>query len=91
MFLVLGLRPGELFALRWNDKAQNSLCIDSSITDGIEVDTKTEGSNTNVWVPLSTLSSIGGGRSAMTPRQTRSSSPPREAPRSTRTISSSGS
>jgi integrase len=41
------------FALRWNDKAQNSLRIDSSITDGIEVETKTEGSNTNVWVPVS--------------------------------------
>jgi integrase len=53
MFLVLGLRPGELFALRWNDKAQNSLRIDSSITDGIEVETKTEGSNTNVWLPVS--------------------------------------
>jgi integrase len=53
MFLVLGLRPGELFALRWNDKAQNSLRIDSSITDGIEVDTKTEGSNTSVWLPVS--------------------------------------
>src|ERR1700730_1518158 len=53
MFLVLGLRPGELFALRWNDKAQNSLRIDSSITDGIEVETKTEGSNTSVWLPVS--------------------------------------
>jgi integrase len=53
MFLVLGLRPGELFALRWNDKGQNSLRVDSSITDGIEVETKTEGSNTNVWLPIS--------------------------------------
>ncbi len=25
MFLVLGLRPGEMFALRWNDKQGNSL------------------------------------------------------------------
>jgi integrase len=53
MFLVLGLRPGELFALRWNDKGQNSLRIDSSITDGIEVETKTEDSNTSVWLPIS--------------------------------------
>jgi integrase len=53
MFLVLGLRPGEMFALRWNDKQQNSLRIDSSITDGIEVETKTEGSNTYVWLPNS--------------------------------------
>lgn len=53
MFLVLGLRPGELFALRWNDKVQNSLRIDTSITDGIEVETKTEGSSANVWLPVS--------------------------------------
>ena len=51
MFLVLGLRPGELFALRWNDKRQSSLRIDSSITEGVEVDTKTEGSDANVWLP----------------------------------------
>jgi len=53
MFLVLGLRPGEMFALRWNDKQQNSLRIDSSVTDGIEVETKTEGSDANVWLPAS--------------------------------------
>jgi integrase len=53
MFLVLGLRPGEMFALRWNDKRGNSLRIDSSITEGIEVETKTEGSNTAVWIPAS--------------------------------------
>src|SRR3989442_1242450 len=53
MFLVLGLRPGEMFALRWNDKVDNSLRIDSSITDGIDVETKTEGSNSYVWLPRS--------------------------------------
>ena len=53
MFLVLGLRPGELFALRWNDKEPNSLRIDSSITEGQEVETKTEGSDSFVWVPAS--------------------------------------
>ncbi len=53
MFLVLGLRPGEMFALRWNDKQGNSLRIDSSITDGMEVETKTEGSNSFVWLPAS--------------------------------------
>src|SRR5262249_9760455 len=41
MFLVLALRPGEMFALRWNDKQQNNLRIDTSVTDGIEVETKT--------------------------------------------------
>ncbi len=53
MFLVLALRPGEMFALRWNDKQGNSLRIDSSITDGIEVETKTEGSDAFVWLPAS--------------------------------------
>jgi integrase len=53
MFLVLGLRPGEMFALRWNDKEANSLRIDSSITGGLEVDTKTEGSDSYVWLPTS--------------------------------------
>jgi integrase len=50
-FLVLGLRPGEMYALRWNDKESNSLRIDSSITEGVEVETKTEGSNAAVWLP----------------------------------------
>jgi len=53
MFLVLGLRPGEMFALRWNDKQGNSLRIDTAIVDGIEVETKTEGSDAAVWLPVS--------------------------------------
>jgi hypothetical protein len=53
MFLVLGLRPSEMFALRWNDKDGNSLRIDSSITEGVEVDTKTGGSEASVWLPAS--------------------------------------
>ena len=40
MFLVLGTRPGEMFAWRWNDK-QGVLRIDSSITEGVEVETET--------------------------------------------------
>jgi integrase len=42
-----------MFALRWNDKQGNSLRIDSSITDGLEVETKTEGSDSFVWLPAS--------------------------------------
>jgi integrase len=53
MFLVLGLRPSEMFALRWNDKSGNSLRIDTSIVDGVEVETKTEGSDASVWLPAS--------------------------------------
>ena len=42
-----------MFALRWNDKQRNSLRIDSSITEGMEVDTKTDGSDSFVWIPAS--------------------------------------
>lgn len=53
MFLVLGLRPGEMFALRWNDKDGNSLRVDTAMVDGIEVETKTDDSNASVWLPAS--------------------------------------
>lgn len=53
MFLVLGLRPGEMFALRWNDKFGSSLRIDTSVSQGIEGETKTEGSDAYVWMPAS--------------------------------------
>jgi hypothetical protein len=52
MFLMLGPRPGEMFALRWNDKQGNSLRIDTAIFDGIDVETKTEGSDAAVWLPV---------------------------------------
>src|SRR5438045_1623057 len=42
-----------MFALRWNDKQGYSLRIDNSITDGMEVDIKTEGSDSFVWLPAS--------------------------------------
>jgi integrase len=64
MFLVLGLRP-EMFALRWNDKQGNSLRIDTAIVDGIEVETKSEGSDAAVWLPpQSKRSSNSGGQPA---------------------------
>ena len=53
MFLVRGLRPGQTFAFRGNDKQGNSLHMDGSITDGMEVETKTGGSNSFVWLPTS--------------------------------------
>jgi integrase len=53
MFLVLGLRPAEMFALRWSDKHGNSLRIDTAIVDAVEVETKTEGSDAAVWLPVS--------------------------------------
>jgi integrase len=53
-----------MFALRWNDKDGNSLRIDSSITEGVEVETKTEGSNAAVWLPASIVTELEWWRSA---------------------------
>ncbi len=57
MFLVHGLRPGELFALRRDDRlASNCLRIDQSVSPlvGI-VDPKSEASNAFVWMPQSVV------------------------------------
>jgi integrase len=64
MFLVLGLRPGEMFALRWNDKEGHSLRIDTSISEGIEVGTKTDCSDAAVWLPASIETELEWWRSA---------------------------
>lgn len=54
MFLVLGLRPGELFSLRRNDKAPGRIRVDESVsTDRLLVEPKTEASVSYVWVPQS--------------------------------------
>ena len=53
MFLVLGLRPGELFALRRDDRVgPNQIRVDESIspTSGI-VEPKTDASDAFVWLP----------------------------------------
>ncbi len=55
MFLVLGLRPGELFALRREDRAgPNQIRIDESISpiSGL-VGLKTDASDAYVWLPQS--------------------------------------
>jgi integrase len=55
MFLVLGLRPGELFALRRDDRfGPNQIRIDEAISpiSGI-VTPKTEASDAYVWLPRS--------------------------------------
>lgn len=83
MFLVLGLRAGEMFALRWNDKQGNSLRIDTAIVDGIEVETKTEGSDAAVCSRSQSKRSLNSG--AQPPRtscRTASSFHPHEEPRS---------
>jgi integrase len=55
IFSVLGLRPGELFALRRDDYGDSQLRIDESMSDtiGHVVSPKTEASVARVWLPLS--------------------------------------
>jgi len=62
MFLVLGLRPGELFALRRDDRVDRCrLRIDESVSDLVEgniVAPKTEASIAFVWIPESIAASL---------------------------------
>jgi integrase len=59
MFLILALRPGELFALRRTDRIQPSqLRVDESVSEELRgqnriVSTKTESSSAYVWLPES--------------------------------------
>lgn len=51
MFIQLGLRPEELFALRRNDVGKEFIRIDEAFTKGQIKETKTEESAVNVYVP----------------------------------------
>jgi integrase len=51
MFIQLGLRPEELFALRRNDIGAEFIRIDEAFTKGQIKETKTEESAVNVYVP----------------------------------------
>ena len=51
MFIQLGLRPEELFALRRNDVGEEFIRIDEAFTKGQIKETKTEDSAVNVYVP----------------------------------------
>lgn len=59
MLMVLGLRPGELFALRRNDRvAPGQLRIDETVSEELRgedrlVEPKSEASDTFVWLPRS--------------------------------------
>jgi integrase len=59
MFLVLGLRPGEMFALRRDDRIHPSqIRIDESVSEELDcgdklVAPKTEASTSYVWLPRS--------------------------------------
>ena len=52
LFMVLGFRPSELFALRVNDLEAGELRIDQTVVDyAVRDQTKTEGSNATVPIP----------------------------------------
>jgi len=52
LFMVLGLRPSELFALRVNDLELGEVRIDQTVVDyEVRDQTKTEGSNTTLPIP----------------------------------------
>ena len=53
--IVLGLRPGEVFAIKWDDfdAEGGRLRIDESAVDSQIKDTKTPGSRAWVWLPKS--------------------------------------
>jgi integrase len=60
--LLLGLRPGELFACRWDDfdPARCRLRIDESAAEWGVKETKTPGSTAWVWVPESLVRELRG-------------------------------
>lgn len=53
MFVGLGLRPGELFALRWRDVRDGLLMVDENVVEGEVGPTKTTGSKALVALPCS--------------------------------------
>lgn len=62
--LVLGLRPGEILALRWNDIFPHSLRIDEATVDGSVYAPKTEASIDHVWMPADIKAELDFWRSA---------------------------
>ncbi len=49
--IVMGLRPGELFALTWKDYRNGELRIEKSWVKGEIKETKTKASVASIWVP----------------------------------------
>jgi integrase len=52
-FVVVGLRPGELFALRWKDIEPGQIMIDEAVYRNELGDPKAEASNAYVAIPKS--------------------------------------
>ena len=51
LFVLLGFRPGELFALRWDDLRPGTIRIDEAVYRNQLGDTKTEGSRAIIPLP----------------------------------------
>ena len=51
LFLTCGFRPGELFALRWNDWEPGQLRIDEAVWQGCIGKPKTKGSAGSIFLP----------------------------------------
>ena len=51
LFVLLGFRPGELFALRWDDLRPGAIRIDEAVYRNRLGDTKTEGSRAIIPLP----------------------------------------
>ena len=51
IFIQLGLRSEELFALRRNDVVEDTLRIDEAIVEGASATVKTEASEATVYIP----------------------------------------
>ena len=58
MFIQLGPRPEEMFAVRRDDHQANVLRIDEAIVDGLVAPVKTEASDAGVYVPPDLLSEL---------------------------------
>jgi integrase len=72
MTLVLGLRPGELFALRWDDVQGYALRLDESTIDGkLYTTLKTKQSSGFVALPASIRSGLAGWRTVQNPSSER--------------------
>jgi integrase len=61
---VLGLRPGELLALRWDDLSDGALRIDEGTRHGKIYQPKTESSIDSVWLPAEIKAELEGLRPA---------------------------
>lgn len=69
--LILGLRPGEVFALRWDDIEAGTLRVDEGMVDGQLWEPKTAASAAAVTLPTALARELGVLKEAATPTSDR--------------------